>query len=108
MFSLLALGYSPALGMVAVIQVLRRATAFSITVPAASVLYTVVTPEEKYKTKHFIDTVVYRAGDVMNGWTFTVLRATGMGLSGIAVFGALLASVWVTVALAVGRQFQTH
>ncbi len=43
---LLALGFSPALGVLATVQILRRSAAFAITMPTANALYTVVTPEQ--------------------------------------------------------------
>ncbi len=102
---MLILGFSPLLGVVLVVQVLRRATAFSIAVPTVNTLFTVVTPEERYKAKHFIDTVIYRLGDVTSSWLFSFLRASGHNLGLIAVFGALLGLVWTAVALVLGREF---
>ena len=49
--------------MVALFQVIRRATDYAITRPVREVIYTVVSREDRYKAKGFIDTFVYRAGD---------------------------------------------
>jgi len=102
---MLILGFSPVLGVVLVVQVLRRATAFSIAVPTVNALFTVVSPEERYKAKHFIDTVMYRLGDVTSSWLFSFLRTSGYNLGFIAMFGALLGLAWTAVALVLGREF---
>ena len=56
------LALAPSLAMVAVFQVIRRATDYAITRPVREVIYTVVSREDRYKAKGFIDTFVYRAG----------------------------------------------
>ena len=43
-----------------VFQVLRRAGNFALTRPTREVLFTVVSREDRYKAKNFIDTAVYR------------------------------------------------
>jgi len=42
---------------------LRRAADYAIARPAREMLFTVLTREAKYKSKNFIDTVVFRSGD---------------------------------------------
>ncbi len=100
----IALALAPALAVLIVIQVLRRAGGFAITGPAREVLFTVVTREEKYKCKNFIDTVVSRGSDALSGWLFALLAALGLGLSAVALVAVPLALVWVVVALALGRK----
>jgi len=58
----LALAVSPVLAVLVAFQSIRRASNFAISKPAREVLFTVVVREEKYKSKNFIDTVVYRGG----------------------------------------------
>jgi len=53
---------------VASFQVLRRAGNYALSQPARQVLYTVVSREDRYKAKNFIDTAVYRAGDQVECW----------------------------------------
>jgi AAA family ATP:ADP antiporter len=61
------------------------------------VLFTVVTREEKYKAKNFIDTVIYRGGDALTGWAVGGLQLLGIGiafLSAIAIpFAAAAAAL---------------
>ena len=83
----------PTLAVVAVFQALRRAASYAVERPAREVLFTVVTREEKYKSKGFIDTVVYRAGDAGSAWLARGLAAAGAGMA-----GSLLAAVPVGLA----------
>ena len=90
--------------MLIVFQSIRRAANFAISKPAREVLFTVVTPEEKYKSKNFIDTVVYRGGDSVSGWIFAGLKAAGLGLGAIAALTVPLAGLWLFVGLILGRR----
>ena len=58
-------------------------------------LYSVLARVDKYKSKNFIDTVVYRGGDALSGWVYTVLKALGLGVAGIAFIAVPLAAVWL-------------
>lgn len=99
-----SLAAAPILAMLLIVQILRRAGNYAITRPAREMLFTVLTREEKYKSKNFIDTVVYRGGDAVAGWLFAGLMALGLGLSGIAVVAVPIAGAWVVIALWLGRR----
>lgn len=103
----LVLAAFPALAVLVVFQVIRRAGNFAVARPAREILFTVVAREEKYKSKNFIDTVVYRGGDAVSGWVFTGLTGAGLGLSGIALVAAPLALVWLYTGVALGRKQET-
>ena len=55
-----------------------RAT-FAFAQPTREVLFTVLTREDKYKTKNFIDTVVYRLGDQVGAWASALMTWAGLG-----------------------------
>jgi ATP:ADP antiporter, AAA family len=101
---LLALAAAPVAAVLISFQVLRRATQYGITGPARETLFTVLTREEKYKAKSFIDTVVYRGGDAASGWLFAWLSALGLGISGIAAVSLPLAAAWIGIAVYLGRR----
>ncbi len=103
----LVLAAFPVLTVLVVFQVIRRAGNFAIARPTREILFTVVAREEKYKSKNFIDTVVYRGGDAVSGWVFTGLAGAGLGLSGIALVAAPLALVWLYTGVALGRKQET-
>jgi AAA family ATP:ADP antiporter len=94
----------PALGAVVVFSVLRRATNFAITNPSMEALFTVVSREDKYKSKAVTDTFVYRGGDVIGAWTEAGLRSLGLALVGLASVAVPLAAVWALLGLWLGRR----
>jgi ATP:ADP antiporter, AAA family len=67
-------------------------------------LFTSVSPEQKYKAKNFIDTVVYRGGDAISGWVkrgldlFADFPATAM------LIGSAIALLWAGVGVGLGRK----
>lgn len=87
-------------------QVLRRTSDYAVSRPAREVLYTSVSPEERYKAKNVIDTLVYRGGDAASGWFFNSLIGAGMGLAAIAALGVPIALAWIILALTLGRRHE--
>ena len=86
------------------VQVARRSGDYAIARPTREVLYTVVPREDRYKTKSFIDTVVYRAGDQIGAWSFVALTGLGLGVPEIAIAGAVLGVAWLVNAYWLGRR----
>ena len=80
-YSLLAA--SPLPMMVAIVQVVTRASEFSLTKPARETIYTRVDREWRYKAGAAIDTVIYRGGDLSFVWLHKFVSAFGSS----AVFG---------------------
>jgi len=68
-----AMGMAPTLALLVIFLTLRRAGNFAIARPARETLFTVVSREDKYKAKNFIDTVVYRTGDQIGAWSSRAL-----------------------------------
>jgi AAA family ATP:ADP antiporter len=97
------LGAYPLLAVLIVFGVMRRAGEFALAKPTRETLFNILSREEKYKSKNFIDTVVYRGGDTLSGWVSTGLRAVGTSISGVSYAGVLIAAVWIGVALYLGR-----
>jgi ATP:ADP antiporter, AAA family len=81
-----------------------RAVQRAIMRPARETLFTVVSREDKYKAKAFIDTFVYRGGDVVGAWTEGLLGRLGMGLAGLATLVVPLAIVWGIMGVWLGRE----
>lgn len=106
---LLAIGFAvlalaPGLAAIIVVQTIRRAGNYAIMRPAREMLYVVLEREKKYKAKNFIDTSVYRAGDVISAWAYTGLQAIGLGLAGIALLSVPLALIWAKLCHSLGKQ----
>ena len=79
-----ALVVAPALAVLVTFQALRRVVEYALARPVREILFTVVSREEKYKAKNFIDTVVYRGGDAMSAWLMSALKGMGIGLTQVA------------------------
>jgi AAA family ATP:ADP antiporter len=104
MIGFIAIGISPVLSLFAVFQVARRAGNFAVTRPAREVLFTVLSREDKYKAKSFIDTFVYRVADQVGAWSYSLLRWLGLGLTGISWVAVPLTAVWCVLSLFLGRR----
>ncbi len=80
-----------------------RAVQRAIMRPARETLFTVVSREDKYKSKAFIDTFVYRGGDAVGAQTEGLLGRLGMGLAALATVAVPLAIVWAALGIWLGR-----
>jgi AAA family ATP:ADP antiporter len=95
-----ALALWPSFGVLAGVQVLRRGIHYAVDRPAREILYIPLGPEERYKSKAFIDTFVFRGGDFLGVWAPTVVGLLMVPVS-LAALGA--AGAWVGTAAWLGR-----
>lgn len=101
-FALLA--FSPTIGVFILFQTMRRASEYGMFVPSRENLFSIVSREQKYKAKNFIDTAVFRGGDVVNGWIYTGLSSImGLSIGVIAMVGVPLAAIWGVLAWRLGK-----
>ncbi len=70
------------------VLVLTRGMAYGVVKPAQDALYTQVSREDRYKGKNFIETAVWRFGDVSVALAMKGLAAIGIGMSGLALISA--------------------
>ncbi|MEZ5461288.1 NTP/NDP exchange transporter [Dokdonella sp.] len=82
---------------IAVVAVVTRGSAYGVFKPAADSMYTRVDAETRYKTKNFIDTSVWRFGDLVVTSSFNLLRGIGTTVPGFALMAAVAAgsSAWI-------------
>ncbi|MFO0729718.1 MAG: hypothetical protein U0231_12745 [Nitrospiraceae bacterium] len=78
----------PGLAVYVAFSVLRRVGEYALSKPAREVLFTVLSREEKYKAKNFIDTAISRGGDASSGWLVSGIKALGVTATQLA--GALV------------------
>jgi len=103
-FGFIALWIAPVLGVIMMVQVLRRAGNYAITRPLREMLYVVLSNEEKYKAKNFIDTAIYRGGDMASAWVYSGLSiGLGFSLSTIALIAVPISGFWAYIAYKLGR-----
>ena len=82
---------------IATVAIITRASAYGVFKPAIDSLYTRVNAETRYKTKNFIDTSVWRFGDIVVTSGFNLLRLLGVTTPGFAALTMVAAasSGWV-------------
>jgi len=101
-FAILAL--NPTFAIIAGFQVFRRSIGFGFSKPVSDMLYSVVSPEAKYKAKNFIETTMYRAWDFVS--SFGVRALGGLGLSGVALLCVPVAFIWMMIVQWIGREYR--
>ena len=99
-----ALGLYPTLAVLVVVQVIYRAGRYGLTKPAREMLWTVLSREDKYKAKPFLDAAVYRGGDLVSGWIYTGLAAVGLSIGAIALVAAPVAGIWAVLGWKLGMR----
>ena len=88
----------PTLAALVVFQVVRRAVDYAAARPARELCFTVLDRDDKYASKSFIDTFIYRGGDMLGA-------ATSGLVGGAAAWCALpVCAIWIGVALFVGAR----
>ena len=98
------LAIASSFAMLIVFDAFFRAIQRAITRPARETLFTVVSREDKYKSKAVTDTFVYRGGDLLGAWIPVWLGPLGLGLIGLASAVVPLAAVWGMLGLWLGRR----
>ncbi|HXA22137.1 MAG TPA: hypothetical protein VNW90_07540, partial [Acetobacteraceae bacterium] len=99
-----ALALFPTIAAVVAFQVVRRAGNFAITRPTREVLFTVVSREDRFKAKSFIDTFVYRLGDQVGAWSSALLSGLGGGASLAAMVAVPISCIWLGNSIWLGRR----
>jgi AAA family ATP:ADP antiporter len=97
--------FSPVLLVLGGIQIVRRVAEYAVAKPTREMLFTVVDQESKYKAKNVIDTVVYRFGDLSSSWVSHAVLP--FGVTGLAIFGAIVAVLWFPIAVLLGRRYES-
>jgi AAA family ATP:ADP antiporter len=95
--SFLALALAPVGAVLLATQVLRRATDYGVFKPTREMLFTVLNPESKFKSKSLIDTLLQRGGDSLAQLTYPLVA--GFGLAGVAWVLAGVSVAMLVVAL---------
>jgi len=98
----LGLAIAGSLAALVAFEALFRAVQRGIMRPARETLFTTVSRSDRYKAKAFIDTFVYRTGDVVGAQTEGLLGRLGMGLAALAAFAVPLALAWMALGLWLG------
>jgi AAA family ATP:ADP antiporter len=100
------LGSSMGLVLFAAAQVAQRSLNYGMLGPVKEMLFTVVDRETKFKSKNFIDTVVYRGSDVVASWAFKGFLITGLPLGNIVFMYLPVMLIWGLGAWRLGRAYE--
>ena len=103
----LTVAVAPILAVLVGLEIVRRAGNYAVTRPGREMLFTIVNREMRFKAKPVIDIVVYRGGDMIWAWLFTLLTTVvGLGMAGVAAVGAGIALAWAFVGSRLGRIYE--
>jgi AAA family ATP:ADP antiporter len=101
--SLVLLALMPVGIVLIVTQVIRRAVDYGLFKPSREMLFTILNPESKFKSKSLIDTLLQRGGDSLSQLTYPLVA--GLGLAGVSWVLAGVSTVMLAVALWLGTVF---
>ncbi|GAB4190558.1 MAG: MFS transporter [Wenzhouxiangellaceae bacterium] len=102
-----AIGLMPALLLILTVQVAQRSMNYGILGPTKEMLFAPVDREIKYKSKNFIDTVVYRGSDTVSIWLFRALHGSGWSLSALAWLLLPFIVIWAWLVWRLGHHYQS-
>jgi AAA family ATP:ADP antiporter len=100
----LGLALVASLATLVVFQAGFNAVQRAIVRPARETLFTVVSRADKYKSKAFIDTFVYRGGDVVGAQVEGLLGRLAAGVTALVVVAVPLAVAWAALGVWLGRR----
>ena len=106
MLGFVGLAVTASLVTLTIFQAAYSAVQRSLTRPARETLFTVVPREDKYKAKAFIDTFVYRGGDVVGAQVEGLLGRLAAGLGALVAVTIPLALAWAALGVWLGRAQQ--
>ncbi|WP_232823585.1 NTP/NDP exchange transporter [Dyella sp. C9] len=89
--------------MLSLMMVGTRGFAYGMTKPSADALYTRVPRETRYKGKNFVETAIWRFGDVLVTSGVTLLGKAGVAVAGMASIGVGVSMLATWVAARAGR-----
>jgi len=99
------LAANPVLSVLITLTIFRRSGDYAIMKPAREMLFSVVSREEKYRAKNFIDTAILRTGDTTSAWLHAGAKALGASTTTIPIIGVGMGIFWCSVAFWLGTRY---
>jgi AAA family ATP:ADP antiporter len=103
-----ALAIVPLLAVLVIERVVTNGVQHSLQATARQSFYLFTSSGGRWSGKAFIDTVTWRAGDVLGAITVAALAAADAGATGAIACALGLAIVWTIVARALGREHRVR
>jgi len=105
-YSLLAL--APILAYIRIAKIAENSTDYSLQNTVRHSLFLPTSRDAKYKAKQAVDTFFWRFGDMMSAVTvFVGAQLMHLAVRNFAIFNASLVILWIVIAAAIGRRYQT-
>ena len=102
--SFAALALIPSGAMLLITQIIRRGADYGLFKPAREMLFTVLSPETKFKSKSLLDTVLQRGADSVGNGVYLLVAPVGLaGIAGASASACVLLIVgarWLGAAFA--------
>lgn len=87
-----------------IVMCVRRVGEYALVKPGREMLYVPLDENSKYKVKNFIDTVVYRGGDMLSSQVEALLA--NLGIVVVLLCGALISFVWGALGVFLGKNYE--
>lgn len=87
-----------------IVMSIRRVGEYALVKPGREMLYVPLDENSKYKVKNFIDTVVYRGGDMLSSQVEALLA--NLGIVVVLLCGALISFVWGALGVFLGKNYE--
>ena len=104
--SFVVLALIPTGAVLLVTQVIRRAADYGLGKPPREMLFTVLNPESKFKSKSLIDTVLQRGADTGGQWLYKLVE--GAGVVGMSWMCVGLCAALLAATRTLGRAFEAR
>jgi len=97
----------PGYGLLVLASSAVNLSKYAFSRPGRELIFTLVGPVARYKSKNFLDLAVYRGGDLLGAWVWTALAAGfGLGLGGLLAAMVPFSLVWAGLSLRLGGHAQ--
>ena len=97
---------TPILAIMIGVDIFRRAGDYAVMKPTREMLFNIVSREEKYKVKNFIDTTVLRSGNVLGAFSHSALKSLGAAGTLLGGISVAIGIVWLLITYWLGLQFK--
>ena len=106
-FGYVTMAFVPILAFIRSVKLAENSLDYSVQNTARNALYLPTSREAKYKAKQANDTFFVRAGDLFSGGlVFAGTTWLGFATREFALANVVLATVWVILAIVIGRRFK--
>jgi AAA family ATP:ADP antiporter len=101
------IAFAPVIAAIRWVKTAENSTDYSLNNTARHALFLPTTREEKYKGKQAVDSFCQRAGDVLAAGTwFAGTALVGLAFNQLVFVNLALVSVWLVVAVLIGRRYR--